>query len=205
MNVRFEAEGHKYFIDDRPAPGVSEILDSAGFVSPFCKNELAADRGTSGHEWFAIVMRGEIDEYEVPESALWVVKAAEAFRNDLQVVPLNSRCGGETTDRPVPVIEMCYGSKLGFAGTPDLVDNQFRLWDAKFWSSASPSSIKSARVQTAGYKRLVEENECIRIKARNVVHFHQSYQSGYRAIPLRDKIDESIFISALNCYKWVNS
>ena len=47
--LEYSDREHAYYVDGRELPSVTTILDRAGLISRFCKDDLAAARGTEVH------------------------------------------------------------------------------------------------------------------------------------------------------------
>lgn len=47
---RFESEGHRYFVEDRQRPSVTQLLERAGLSDPRWFTEASRERGTAVHE-----------------------------------------------------------------------------------------------------------------------------------------------------------
>jgi hypothetical protein len=185
MTLDYDADQHQYRVNGAHAFSVTQVLDYFGLVSQFCKSEFHSERGTNGHEWFKLCMTGEIEEYEVPDSVQMWIQAFMAFKSQ------HVAAGAQLCEQKL-------GSLRGYAGTLDLLTNDWHLFDAKFWSTVSQSSLKTAGYQTAGYSELIKENLGKYPKRRSVVHFHEKYPEGFRVFPLKSGMDQTRWNSMIN-------
>jgi len=79
---------HRYFVDGREFPSVTHILDAAGKISPFCRDEEARFRGSKVHEFCAIDDETPLDLRKVPASLRGYVRAWRRYRRDTGFYPL---------------------------------------------------------------------------------------------------------------------
>src|SRR4051812_31758875 len=65
--LAFDPVEHRYWLDDRPVPSVTQVLAGAGLVDyTFCR-EWARERGSLVHKAIAIELREGLDWTTVPE------------------------------------------------------------------------------------------------------------------------------------------
>lgn len=187
MEYSFDKERHIHFLDGSPVPGVTSIIDAAGLVSSFCKNEAAAERGRNGHLLCQLVYSGEKLSWNIPKVSLpWII-AIERFVEEQKIVPSQ--------------IEFPVWSKLGYAGIPDLLTEDLTLFDNKFWSSINKQSLGNAGLQTVGYSLAINESYGIRVRKRAVVIFNIDKARPYTIRYLNDPADKPNFLSCLNVFK----
>jgi hypothetical protein len=85
--LEYSGSEHRYFADGRELPSVTQILDAAGMVSPFCKDEEARSRGSQVHEFCAIDDVTPLDLRKVPASLRGYLKAWRRYRIDTGFMP----------------------------------------------------------------------------------------------------------------------
>lgn len=73
---------HRYFADGKELPSVTQILDLAGQISAYCRDEEARYRGTKVHEYCAIDDVAPLDLRTVPREFRRYLKAWRKFRQD---------------------------------------------------------------------------------------------------------------------------
>lgn len=71
---------HRYFADGKEMPSVTTILDAAGLISSFCKDEEARYRGSKVHEFTATDDVAPLDLRKVPVDLRGYLKAWRAYR-----------------------------------------------------------------------------------------------------------------------------
>ena len=197
MIYRLDRETHTHFIDGHSVPSVTGIIDACGLVSPFCKNDAAAQRGQNGHLLCQLCYSGEIEDWEVPEISRPWITAIRQFMEDFKIAPLLITLN--VAD--LLAVEFPVWSKLGYAGIPDLLTDDLTLWENKFWSSISKQGLDNAGIQTAGYALAIKERLGITVKKRKAVIYNIDKSRPYEVRDLNDPSDLPVFIGALNVYK----
>jgi len=71
---------HKYYADGKELPSVTTILDAAGLISPFCKDEIARYRGSMVHEYTVADDMSRLDFRKVPQHLRGYIRAWRSFR-----------------------------------------------------------------------------------------------------------------------------
>lgn len=79
---------HRYFADGRELLSVTTILDLAGLVSPYCKDEEARYRGSRVHEFTAADDVSPLDLRTVPQHLRGYLRAWRRFRSDVGFEPM---------------------------------------------------------------------------------------------------------------------
>jgi hypothetical protein len=79
---------HRYFVDGRELPSVTTVLDSAGKISPFCKDEEARFRGSKVHEICAVDDMIRYDMRKVPIDLRGYLRAWRRFRSETGFAPI---------------------------------------------------------------------------------------------------------------------
>ena len=79
---------HKYLLDGQPIPGVTEVLDSNGLISPFAKsNPQRTEEGTLVHTCMALYGAGNLDWTSVDPQILGYVLSGVRFYEKLEFKP----------------------------------------------------------------------------------------------------------------------
>lgn len=78
--LEYSDASHRYFADGVELPSVTQILDAAGLVSPFCRDAEAAWRGSEVHRLCAIDDGEGLDMRTVPASLRGYIRAWRAYR-----------------------------------------------------------------------------------------------------------------------------
>lgn len=84
VNCRFEEEGHRYFMDDYPVPGVTNALQDAGIIDTTWFTEWARDRGSKVHKITQFYDEGELDEESVDPKLRGYLDAWKRFLNEYE-------------------------------------------------------------------------------------------------------------------------
>lgn len=85
--TEYSEDEHRYFVDGRELPSVTQILDASGLISPFCKDEEARFRGTQIHELTAKDDVTPLDLRKVPRAFRGYVRAWRKYRRDTGFMP----------------------------------------------------------------------------------------------------------------------
>jgi hypothetical protein len=179
-------------------PRVTTILDGMGFVSDFGKDDERAQRGTNCHSWAELVVLDRLPP-EIPEQARPLVAAVDHWRKAHGVRPLI------LSDGLTPCVEHLVEYRGRYAGRLDLLDDQFRLWDWKFWAGKNRGAIYTAGLQTAGYEDAVRSQERIRKGLRRYVQWFEGSPDGATMTahdPIRcdDPADHATFQAAVSVW-----
>lgn len=78
---------HRYFADGRELISVTQVLNIAGLVSPFCMQEEARWRGSEVHRLCAVYDGEGLDLRTVPAKLRGYIKAWKAYRHDSGFAP----------------------------------------------------------------------------------------------------------------------
>jgi hypothetical protein len=186
--LAFDPVEHRYWLDDRPVPSVTQVLAGAGLVDyTFCR-EWARERGSLVHKAIAIELREGLDWTTVPEEFHPYISA------ELQAI---ADLGAEVVES-----ERLLVSKLhGCAGTLDRVvkvNGDFWLWDTK-----TGPIVPAYALQTAAYAQMFEEETGVRIKRRYALRVNAN--GTYELIPFTDRQDIVNFHAALRVVQWKQS
>jgi hypothetical protein len=141
--LEYSDREHRYFADGREFRSVTQILNAAGLISPYCRDEEARDRGVDVHALTALDDGLEIplDLRRVPPRLRGYLKAWRQYRADTGFTPT-------MIEYRVDCLEFRYSGRFDRLGTfpgqslPTIID----LKTAK--SGAVP---KYARLQLVAY------------------------------------------------------
>ena len=188
MELTFDEAAHRYTVDGRQVPSVTELVAPLGDLAEtedlFFEQalELAAERGTALHAYLAHRLTGGTPEdFELPDSYEGYREAVELFLSEHTIHP--------------QLIETPLGCSY-FAGTPDLVadfDGVPTILDWKFVATMAKSRVGG---QLNGYLYLCDEND-IHPEALAAVQFLPD--GTYRLYPT--EADETAFLHCLQIYR----
>lgn len=193
--VELNESSHEYTVDGIRKPGVNEMMDTMGLISPWAKRSKAAQRfGTEAHlitQLFLSDMLGDYSEEFEP----WM-NGIRLFREELKPEPISLEWKG-------------YHDLYDYCGTLDfcgwLHGKPPFLWilDWKFWSSLNESFKSHAKVQIEAYRELVEQRaaEMFRPVFCAIVWF---YPDGYEFIPVIDSKYKAVWRSVRTLYHYRN-
>lgn len=174
----FDPVEHRYILDGVTIPNITKVLELTGFVDKTWFKSEHAERGRAVHSACQFLIEGDLDWETVDPAILPRVKAFQEFLN---------------TYKPELVLaEVPLYSKLGFAGTPDLVlrmDGINSVWDIK-----SGKSGLAAKLQTAAQQILIEEMG-VKIEKRFALELPANGK--YKPVPHEEKGDKVMFLNAL--------
>jgi hypothetical protein len=202
-DLTFNPETHEYHRGLVKVPGVTDIMESAGLISEFCKDEVAAEFGRIFHSTIRLKIMnrlGVVSQKFIDEG--WM-ESIEKFVSDQNPVPFVSHERG--------LERILFSKRYGYAGTLDFYGriaffkNSLCLLDWKTISEPSKVSLKNCDMQTAAYENLIREYEEIRGKiVRAMVWF---YPFGYEILwRTKDHMNSPAawpaFQSALNLKRW---
>ncbi|MSR15332.1 MAG: hypothetical protein EXR86_12370 [Gammaproteobacteria bacterium] len=77
--LTFDPQAHVYRVDGEVVPSVTQILEHAGMISAFCKDPLAAERGSRVHEACALLAQNQLDLATLDERIMGYVLSYAAF------------------------------------------------------------------------------------------------------------------------------
>lgn len=110
MLLEYSEQDHAYYADGKNFPSVTELLNRAGLISDFCKNNPQATwRGQSVHTLTAIDDRERLDLRTVPVELRGYLKSWRNYRKDTGFTPTLIE---ERVDHP----ERGYSGRLDRAG-----------------------------------------------------------------------------------------
>jgi hypothetical protein len=201
--LTFDPITHKYFRGLVQVPGVSEIMESAGLISEFCKDEVARDFGNLFHGTMRLKFYGRLGAVDPKFIEAGWLAGIEKFFAEQNPIPFISPERG--IERILFSMRYGYAGTLDFFGMISLFKNALCLLDWKTISKPSKPSMKNCDMQTAAYDNLIREYEEIKGKIiRAMVWFYPfGYEILYRP---KDHMNSPAawpaFQSALNLKRW---
>lgn len=192
MNIEFEESGHRYRIEGKQVPSVTQVLALLDHYSGVQSHilEAARDFGVAGHKGMALAIRERLDWNSVDPYLFPYLEKGMEFLTEVQK---HSTVTGS---------EIIVGDpKLKVAGTIDLVTESPRytdLYEFKF-TYATPAQVG---LQTAAYAHLLRANRpelCKKPLRRWCVVL---WETGPRTLQLVDPADWQYFLSFLNVHHW---
>lgn len=192
--LTFNADRHEYLLRGELVPSVTRILKPITEHEYRCVDrsvmETAAHLGRAVHSLINLDIRGELDEDALSEPLRPYLAAWRDFQ---------AKSGFEA----LLTEQYVYSEKYKFAGTLDLfgtLNGKRALIDAKR-TAAVP---RSAGPQTAGYLIGLQESGGLRTDV-NVDRFalHFTKDAKWKLIPLNDRNDQRVFLSALTLYNYL--
>lgn len=85
--LEYDDASHRYYADGKEFPSVTTILNAAGLITDFCKQDSAADRGRAVHEFTACDDMNPLDLGNVPEALRGYLQAWRKYRIDTGFAP----------------------------------------------------------------------------------------------------------------------
>lgn len=178
---RFEPETHKYFIDGKEVPSVTQVLVEAGLIDLSFYNEEGKKRGSAVHQACQYLDEDDLDVESISPGLRPYVEAYINFKK-------------ETDFKPELIEHQVYETFYGFAGTVDrtgIMRGKRVLIDIKTGSIAP-----FAAIQTAGY------TACLHNDFYHRFGLCLKPNGAFKLLEFNDSNDESIFLSALAVAKW---
>ena len=172
--IEFEPQTHTYRVAGVVVPSVTQILDAAGDVSSFCRDELAAERGSRVHEACALLATGKLDWSTVDSRIMGYVLSYQSFL-------------GMVSKWELQGVERRVYSPYGYAGTYD-VDFDAALIDIK-----TGAPVKWHELQTAAYAKAVG-------KTKRAALFLDKSGKSPRYVEHKSRTDWPEFLERVNKY-----
>lgn len=188
MRLAFDAETHTYTLDGQRLPSVTQVLAPLNDYSMVPPDVLEAARefGRHVHEACDLHDRDELEWSSLDPALVPYVEGWRRFLAESGAIVVAS-------EQPI------YHAKLGYAGTPDRVlawRKGFAIPDIKSTSVVVPT----VGPQTAAYAKAYQAMHGGREPARYCIQLRPD--GTYKSFVRNDPADWSVFLSALNVYKW---
>lgn len=186
--ITFDPQAHAYTVNGKPAVSVTTALSVLQDWSRVDAELLqrAADFGTAVHRMVELYEQNDLDEGALDAKLKPYLDGYKAFR-----IAKDPRW--EFVEVPVA------SEALRCAGTPDLIGLIGKTrWCIDIKSSAHVPVTVGA--QTAAYVELAKETHGIRCAKRGCLILTPG---GYKLTPLSEPSDYSLFVSALNCWRFI--
>jgi hypothetical protein len=134
MMISFDKESHTYKVGGLIKPSVTQVLDIMGYISPFCKSDTAASRGSEIHLALEEFDKGLLVTDGLDEGMAKCINQYKNYLRDVQPTFTDIEC-------------LLYDEVLDVCGTVDRagIEPEF-IMDIK--TGTIP---ESARLQTAAY------------------------------------------------------
>lgn len=189
----FDAATHTYTLGGKRLPSVTEIiqdcrLEDYSMVPPDVL-EAAREFGSHVHQATHLFDLGELDWATLDPEIKPYVEAWGTFLDDTGAVVIASE---------QPVVH----EKLGYAGTPD----RGLAWDSRIVIpdlKATAVVPRTVGIQTSAYAEAYQSMRGGRKPDRCCVHLTPNAKGRpYKSHPRRELSDWSMFLSALNCWRF---
>jgi len=192
--LEFDPKEHIYRFNGIIVPNVTTILKKLKFIDFGNVSDTTLERarilGGYVHEATALDDKDDLDFNSLSPGLKPYVEAWRKFKEDFKI-----RFKSEQIEKPL------YSKIYRFSGTPDReaieINGKMTLVDIK----TSTTMQRYFELTTAAYKILQEENLGIKIVQRWGI---QLLPDGtYKIHPYKNNSDETVFLSCLNIYKWL--
>jgi len=185
-NFTFDEATHIYRLDNRIIPSVTQILQAEGITDFSFADESDRNFGKAGHKVTELWDKGILDIKTVAESLIPCLEVWKKFLKDFEV-----------TIFPGAIEKHIFSSRYSFGTTPDrvgLVNNKVTVIEIKF----SKSIQRSTGIQLAA-QAIASTEHYGKVRQRIAVPLLNGKPQFFN-----DRQDETIFISALNLWRWKN-
>lgn len=192
--LAFESSTHTYTWRGRVVPSVTQILGPFYDWSMVDRDllERKRDIGVAVHAAVELDLEDNLDEASLDPACAPYFAAWKRFRAEM----------GFSTADVGSVEERFYHPAIGYAGTPDLtvyMGGRWSVLDVKTAEALSPVWA----LQTAAYRELLNANTG---QAQHKIEKRFSLRllpdGTYRLNEHKNPGDFTVFLSALNCWKW---
>lgn len=187
--LSFDPSAHRYTLDGRVLPSVTQILEPYEDWSGINPEVLAAamERGTRVHAAAELMLDGFIGPHDSGDDIAPYLVQFDRFLAESGFVP-------ELSEARV------YSTKLGYAGTLDLY-GMFGKRTCTLVDIKTGSVPRTAGPQTAAYARALKETKGYSTKFRYALLLRPE---GYKLVPLADPNDDQVFLAAITMHNWSN-
>lgn len=189
MEIFFDPQNHRYYVDNKLTPSVTQILGLANLYEFIDKRllEKAGRFGTAVHKATELYDKGTLDIDSVDNALVPYLEGWKKFLKDTNFQTFDS--------------ESIVASKLGFAGTYDRVgnfNNKLTLLDIKTTAIVPKTTCLQLAAYTQAFEEMnhkkIQQRMCVRLKPMDykLDIFHgQQY-------------DFLMFKKFLDVYRWSN-
>lgn len=193
--IVFDAELHRYTVRGEVFPSVTQALDLLNDFSKVNADvlERARNFGTAVHEMVRLDVVGKLDEDNLdPVLAPWLVTWRGWLHQTQQRILLSEYRVASLAHRYAGTLDLaCINAKTGALMVVDVKTGQI------------PATVGP---QTAAYLSALQQMDGYpfgaSMRTKPVRYCLSLTANGARLIPLKEESDFSIFLSALNCYKF---
>jgi hypothetical protein len=185
-NFNFDEVNHIYRLNNRTIPSVTQVLQAEGITDYSYADESDREFGKAGHKVTELWDKGKLDIKTISEPLIPCLEAWKKFLKDFEV-----------TIFPGAIEKPIYSSRYLFGTTPDrvgLVNDKVTVIELKF----SKTIQRSTGIQLAAQAIAATEHYG-KVRQRMAVPL-----LGGKPQFFNDRQDETIFISALNLWRWKN-
>jgi hypothetical protein len=191
-SLRFEPEGHRYFLGSQQLPSVTQVLSMLDKFEGVPLDVLEAARQFGSHVHMACDLdnKGVLDEDALDPALRAYLECWRRFRAESGFVLLSSE-------------ERLVHPQLRVAGTLDdsgLMSNELSIIDIK--SGMVPRTVG---YQTAAYLEMYALKHGKRPRRRYCVQLNPEFALGYKLHRLSKTTDYHMFVSCLNVWHDINS
>lgn len=182
----FDEKDHIYRLNNRIIPSVTQILQAEGITDFSHCDDSDRDFGKAGHKVTELWDKGKLDIKTISEPLIPCLDLWRKFLKDFDV-----------TIFPGAIEKPIYSSRYLFGTTPDrvgLVNDKVTVIELKF----SKAIQKSTGIQLAA-QAIASTEHYGKVRQRIAVPMLGGTPQFFN-----DRRDETIFISALNLWRWKN-
>jgi hypothetical protein len=190
--LEYSDREHRYFADGKELRSVTQVLDAAGLISQFCKDDEAAARGTEVHRLCALDDEHRLDLRTVPVQLRGYLRAWRKYRQDTGFKPY-------LIEHRVDCLEYGYSGRFDRLGyTPGGIGTVLDIKTSK--SGAVPAY---ARLQLVAYGLAYDHR---RVFERTAVSLRPGGKYNCRNYSIADYfIDRAEWLSILKTTKEQNN
>ena len=185
-NFTFDEATHTYRLNNRIIPSVTQILQAEGITNYSYADESDKEFGKVGHKVTELWDKGKLDIKTVDKSLIPCLELWKKFLKDFEV-----------TIFPGAIEKPIYSSRYLFGVTPDrvgLVNSKVTVIEIKF----SKAIQRATGIQLAA-QAIASTDFYGKVRQRMVVPLLGGTPQFFN-----DRQDETIFISALNLWRFKN-
>lgn len=196
--LTFDEATHVYRENGIWRPSNTQILRAEGYYDTRWFTQESRDRGSAVHLAIQLLEEGRLDWATVDEVVLPYVRAYEAFRNEMDFVPIFIEAMG------------CHPIYL-YAGRPDVVgilnDNELTIPDYKTgvrqdWMALQLAGYAELLPYLQGYdEALIEYGEILKQRPHRYT-IELNKRKRYHLHEYKERGDRATYLAAVNQYYW---